>query len=240
VEIAAFHLTGVAQHWFYMLQRDIGNIHALSWPLFRSLCQQRFGPPLGTNHLSELARLTCRGSVKDYQEAFLARLAHAGFLSQCQQVQLFTGGLPDSIRIDVELQAPEDLQRAMYLARAYERRALPPSGSFTARPRFVPRSTSLPTASSSTTTLVSVTTPQTSSTVQPPRPFRRLTPAEMTERRRMGLCYNCDDQYVKGHKCPQLFYLEVSDYDEVDAEPEQSEEEMPPTNLTPCHYWDSY
>jgi hypothetical protein len=56
----------------------------------------------------------------------------------------------------------------------------------------------------------------------------------------MGLCYNCDDQYVKGHKCPQLFYLEVSDYDEVDAEPEQSEEEMPPTNLTPCHYWDSY
>jgi hypothetical protein len=26
-----------------------------------------------------------------------------------QQVQLFTGGLPDPIRIDVELQAPTDL-----------------------------------------------------------------------------------------------------------------------------------
>jgi hypothetical protein len=31
----------------------------------------------------------------------------------------------------------------------------------------------------------------------------------MTERRRQGLCYNC--QYIRGHKCPRLFYLEVAD-----------------------------
>jgi hypothetical protein len=109
VEIAAFHLTGVAQHWFYMLVRNAGDINAISWSLFRSLCQQRFGPPLGTNHLSDLARLTCCNSVKDYQEAFQEHLAHASYLTQLQQVQLFTGGLPDPIRIDVELQAPTDL-----------------------------------------------------------------------------------------------------------------------------------
>jgi hypothetical protein len=36
----------------------------------------------------------------------------------------------------------------------------------------------------------------------------------MTERRRQGLCYNCDEQYVRVHKCPRLFYLEVVDPDE--------------------------
>ena len=123
VWLASFHMTGVTQHWYYMLEQDVGDINAIHWPLFRSLCQQRFGPPLGTNHLSDLARLQFRGSVTDYQEAFQARMAHAGYLSPEQQVQLFTGGLPDLIRTDVELQVPADLQRAMSLARAYERRA---------------------------------------------------------------------------------------------------------------------
>jgi len=120
VSLASFQLTGISQHWFYMLERDAGNINTISYSSFRSLCQQRFGPPLGTNHLSDLARLQFRGSVADYQEAFQARLAHAGYLSPeqqvQQQVQLFTGGLLDPIRTDVELQAPADLQHAMSLA----------------------------------------------------------------------------------------------------------------------------
>jgi hypothetical protein len=34
----------------------------------------------------------------------------------------------------------------------------------------------------------------------------------MAERRKQGLCYNCDEAYVQGHKCARLFYLEVADY----------------------------
>lgn len=34
----------------------------------------------------------------------------------------------------------------------------------------------------------------------------------MAERRKQGLCYNCDEQYTRGHHCPRLFYLEVTDY----------------------------
>ena len=33
------------------------------------------------------------------------------------------GDLPKHIRVDVELQEPKDLETAMHLARAYERRA---------------------------------------------------------------------------------------------------------------------
>lgn len=34
----------------------------------------------------------------------------------------------------------------------------------------------------------------------------------MQERRRQGLCYNCDEPYVLGHVCQRLFYLECGDY----------------------------
>ena len=49
------------------------------------------------------------------------------------------------------------------------------------------------------------------------RPFHRLTPAEQLERRRQGLCFNCDEPYVSGHVCPRLFYLEAADYIEEAA-----------------------
>ena len=49
------------------------------------------------------------------------------------------------------------------------------------------------------------------------RPFCRLTSAELLERRRQGLCFNCDEPYTPGHACPRLFYLEVADYIPEDA-----------------------
>jgi hypothetical protein len=40
------------------------------------------------------------------------------------------------------------------------------------------------------------------------------------ERQRQGLCFNCDEPYVRGHVCQCLFYLEAVDYldDKVLAE----------------------
>ena len=53
----------------------------------------------------------------------------------------------------------------------------------------------------------------------------------MAERRRQGLCYNCDEPYVQGHRCQRLFYLEVSDFDEseeLDPEKDPENSELPP------------
>jgi hypothetical protein len=49
------------------------------------LCHQRFGPPLMTNHLAELARLPFTSDVATYLDAFQARMAHAGRLAPLQQ-----------------------------------------------------------------------------------------------------------------------------------------------------------
>jgi len=53
----------------------------------------------------------------------------------------------------------------------------------------------------------------------------------MADRRQQGLCYNCDEQYTRGHKCPRLFYLEVTDFEEEDTaaqEDQTQQEEQPP------------
>ena len=49
----------------------------------------------------------------------------------------------------------------------------------------------------------------------------------MQERRRQGLCYNCDEQYVRGHVCPRLFYLESADYVEEDEAPAADDDAAP-------------
>jgi hypothetical protein len=54
VWMATYYLTGAEQLWSVMLRRDEPTLH---WPRFKTLCQQRFGPPLRTNTLGEVARL---------------------------------------------------------------------------------------------------------------------------------------------------------------------------------------
>ena len=48
----------------------------------------------------------------------------------------------------------------------------------------------------------------------------------MADRRSKGLCYNCDEPYVRGHRCQRLFYLEVTDFH--DSEPPLPDEEQSP------------
>ena len=45
---------------------------------------------------------------------------------------------------------------------------------------------------------------------KPSIPIKRITPTQMDERRKKGLCYNCDEKWGLGHKCrnAKLFLLE--------------------------------
>jgi hypothetical protein len=174
VWLASFHMTGSAQQWYYVLERDAGRP---SWENFRMLCHQRFGPALSTNHLADLARFPFGASVDAYMDAFQARLAHAGNLVPLQQAQLFTGGLPEHIRVDVELHDPQDLHRAMRLTRAYERRNSSKVLALPAPSQRPPRRTSSGQAGGASSATASSVQSST-------RPFKYLTPAEMAERRK--------------------------------------------------------
>ena len=57
------------------------------------------------NRLSKLARLPCHSTVEDYQERFNALVSNNANLEACQKADLFMGGLPEHIHVDVERRA---------------------------------------------------------------------------------------------------------------------------------------
>jgi hypothetical protein len=89
-----------------MVERDCTTV---TWPQFKDLCNERFGPPLHNDPLGELAHLRFRTTMDEYQERFSSLLCHTSSLAPDQQVQLFTAGLPERIKIDVELMNLQNL-----------------------------------------------------------------------------------------------------------------------------------
>jgi hypothetical protein len=57
----------------------------------------------------------------------------------------------------------------------------------------------------------------TASPLAPPRSFKHLTAEEMAERQCSELCFNCDEPFMRGHKCKHLFHImAVNDYNSND------------------------
>ncbi|XP_071676720.1 uncharacterized protein [Lolium perenne] len=105
--IASYHLRGAAQTWYYALEQDEGGMP--SWERFRDLCLQRFGPTLRGSRVAELGRLAFTTTVQDFADRFQALACHAPGVSARQRADLFVGGLPGYIRVDVEMRESKDL-----------------------------------------------------------------------------------------------------------------------------------
>jgi hypothetical protein len=101
--LASYHLRGGAQTWYYALEHDEGMP---SWERFRDLCRLRFGPPLHGSRLAELGRLPFATTVQEFADRFQALACHAPDVSTRQRAELFVGGLPEHIRVDVEIHRP--------------------------------------------------------------------------------------------------------------------------------------
>jgi hypothetical protein len=121
-------------------------------------------------------------------------------MTPMQQTQMFTAGLGEPLRTDVELAAPTDLQAAMRLARAYERR--------------------LVTSKPGTKQISSTTKSTTSSVTSTPRPrFCRLSPEELKAKRANNECYRCTEKFMPDHRCTAkgVYLIEMDDEVEVDT-----------------------
>jgi hypothetical protein len=120
VWMASLHMDGIAAEWYYALEREYG---LLSWARFTEFVNLRFGPPIRLNPLGELKELHRTSTVEEYQRQFLTLLCHCEGLSPQHQMNLFIAGLGEPMSSDVEMQRPADLQAAMSLTQAFERRA---------------------------------------------------------------------------------------------------------------------
>ncbi|XP_021596642.1 uncharacterized protein LOC110603250 [Manihot esculenta] len=171
----------------------------------------------------------------DFKEGFYARygpnqlIDYFGELSKLQQrggaiitsttVGCFVSGLISSIRTDVQANRPKSLFEAIVLARLYEAR------------------NSVQVKGTSTTSLPAFQTSRPSPIISQPaaNPVKRLTWDELNERKKLGLCFKCNEKFGPGHRCKKLFsiqaVLEESDDDmEMEIE-EQDQTEVPAISL---------
>jgi len=157
--------------------------------------------------------------MEEYQDQFQALLPRAGRLDEAQRVQLFTAGLLPPLSHDVEIHNPQSLVAAMSLARKIELQ-----NSYVApAARVPPRDRPLLLAPAPRLALPAPPADKADKaapatiTVEG-RPVRRLIQAEQEERRHLGLCYNCDEKFGRGHNqvCKRLFLLDSVIEDDTD------------------------
>ncbi|XP_066323873.1 uncharacterized protein [Miscanthus floridulus] len=227
VWMASYNLEDVAQLWYIQLQEDEGTPR---WSRFKDLLHLRFGPPLRSAPLYELAECRGTGSVEEYQNRFQALLPRAGPLEEAQHVQLFTGGLLPPLSHAVRIHNPQSLAAAMSLARQVELMELNKPAPAPARsaPRGLlpapPQRPTLPAPPPAGAAAAKMET----------KPVKRLSLEEQAKRRHLGLCYNCDEKYSRGHNrvCRRIFYIDgVTLTDAEDAALDRDQAEAPVFSL---------
>ncbi|CAN0876044.1 Transposon Ty3-I Gag-Pol polyprotein [Linum grandiflorum] len=157
----------------------------------------RFGPTTFEDPFGNLTKLRQTSSVRDYQTEFERLLVRSGRLEVQHQVSCFVSGLNPKIRSDVQAMRPVNLTTAIAYARLYEEKEKLVLAPLEVRPAIRPAP-------------------------DPNRTYnvKRLTAAEMRERREKGLCFNCDEIFAPGHRCKKLFLLELIDEEEEPHLPE--------------------
>jgi hypothetical protein len=160
--------------------------------------------------LFELAECRRTGTV-EYQNRFQELLPCAGPLEERQRVQLFTGGLLPPLSHAVRIHNPQSLAAAMSLARQVElmelHRAPAPAQTRPAARGILPPPPPRPVPPALPAPHVPLALPAPVGTAPGRGEGRRLSIEEMAERRRLGLCFNCNDKYSRGHNrfCKRIF-----------------------------------
>ncbi|KAJ4795897.1 polyprotein [Rhynchospora pubera] len=224
--IMSMHLDSPASRWYQGLLSD----HKIgSWDDFTAALQYRFGPSEFEDPVGQLSRVTQTGSVLDYQATFEELASRVRGFSSHNLMSIFIAGLQPRLRRAVQSHRPIDLHDAFSLARLHEAQIADLSYNRMTQSRQSIYTTSATKPLALEAPLVAPT--------QPHLPVKRLTVDEMQQRRQAGLCFNCDEKFVRGHKCKgraTLLYLEgTEDEPELEdhyslplTEPDQPETEI--------------
>lgn len=194
-----FFMTGLALAWF----KWIHNNHLLnSWEEFTKALELRFGPSSFENHQVALFNLKQSGSVTAYQTQFEQISNRTTGIPAQVLLNCFLSGLRIDILRELQVLKPRTLHDAIGLEKLIEAKFMESRTPFK-------RNNSMPSVLGPAPTPPSV-------------PIKRLSPAEMQERRSRGLCFNCDDKWVTGHRCKSHQFMILLTDDENHSESELS------------------
>ncbi|KAH7544963.1 hypothetical protein FEM48_Zijuj01G0041900 [Ziziphus jujuba var. spinosa] len=204
VQLASFHLDGLALQWYRWLGKFRGP---LTWNEFTRAVLHRFGPTNYDNPSEALARLKQVPSVTLYQAEFEKLSQQIDHLPESHLVGCFLAGLRDDIRVELKMKQPRSLSEAIGDARLIEER-----NQLQRRNMGAQRATliSLPQrAAAQTSTGLLGPPPANRINSTDSLPVRRISAQEARERQSKGLCFYCDEKFVPGHRCnkPQLYMI---------------------------------
>eukprot|EP00253_Pinus_taeda_P034658 PITA_34658 len=177
----------------------VAQMEPLTWDTFKKALIERFDHD--SAFLGRLTKLPYTGTVDEYITAFEALAFCTMGLQDAFYMECFISGLKEAIQVHVRLHHPPTWLEACKVASNFECALAAQSN----RPNFTAKGRP-PQAHNTTQTLK----------------VQKLSPAEMAERRKQGLCYYSDEKYSPGHKCkePKFFQIDATDYN--------SSEEAPP------------
>ncbi|WVZ01419.1 hypothetical protein V8G54_027488 [Vigna mungo] len=230
IQLASFSLEGQALAWFQWMHN---NGLLTSWDSFLRALELRFAPSKFDDPIATLCKLSQTHSLQHYLSEF-EKLSNrisgypASFYLSC-----FISGLKPHLRREVTALQPSDLNQAIAFAKLHEDKHSS-NPSFNRFPRSSPPPNPPP-----------LTSPKPLPPLLPTPlnklPIKRLTETEMQARREKNLCYNCDEQYTRGHRCKSQFLLLVSTEpdDDPDTPPDPDpriiDEPSPESGLISLH-----
>ncbi|XP_062103343.1 uncharacterized protein LOC133814394 [Humulus lupulus] len=230
--MVAFHLEGAPSTWFQWMEKGGGFS---DWESFLRALRLRFGVSIYDDPLGRIAKLVRTGRVSTFRAEFEALMTQISGVSEQYFLNFFVWGLKNEIRRELLMAKPVDLVDAMAKAQLFEDRhddllgrAHGESGRSGWSPKF-PKS-SAPAAQNeagsasvgSTSNVTAASKFQTLNNTS--LPVKRLSPAEIKEKREKGLCFTCDEKYSFGHKCKNRVLI-------LCAQGEEEEEEDTPAGV---------
>ena len=159
--------------------------------------------------------------MREYQAQFESLANRIVGLPPPFFLSCFVSGLKPEIRREVQAFQPISLSQAISLAKLQEDKFVDIATSIRSQ-RFTPiaqRSvvnTDFP--SSKPVSIPNSSFPPKSSPNTNNHPIKRLSTAELQNRREKCLCYYCDDKYKPGHKCKKQFLLLIAESEDAEGD----------------------
>ena len=164
--------------------------------------QTPFGTSAYDDPMEALTRLKQTTTVVSYKGNFKILSNRIKGLSESHKLSCFLSGRKDEIRLPVKMSVPKSLNDAFGLAKIQE--------EFFISSRKNQRSSSFEYSKPS------ILRPKLEIKLDSrfKFPLQRMSPTQMEERRRKGLCFNFDDKFQPGHQCKstKIFLLEEGLY----------------------------
>ncbi|KAF3774694.1 hypothetical protein EJ110_NYTH52535 [Nymphaea thermarum] len=230
IETAAANTTGEATThylWFDHKTREP------TWENFKASFQLRFGESTFIDYDEDLKKLVQETTVPAYHRQFI-RLASRVQWTEKALIGAFKGGLKKEVLLEMPVQSYDTLEECFAMARVCEVRI--EEKQFLRKTHKIEKHKKKASSSSSfkpkSTELVPYNKKrefQHNSKVGKGQHIKYLTPQQIEEYRRKGLCYRCEGKWDKFHQCTALNCMVVI----IEPEPEDNPcpgNESPPSS----------